>query len=75
MKTPISKDQCRAARALVDWSQDRLAAASGVANTTIRNFEGGKTEPIQSVLSAIRLTLEAAGVEFIDGGVRLKPKP
>ena len=58
--------QCRAARGLLDWTQERLADESGVSISTIRNFEGGASQPIRANLAAIRATLEAAGVEFLD---------
>lgn len=69
--------QCRAARSLLDWTQERLAGQSGVSIGAIRNFEGGITTPIRANLTAIRRAFEAAGVEFIDPngggpGVRLR---
>ena len=75
--------QCRAARALLDWSQQSLADASGVGNATIRNIEAGRSEPTRSTVAAMRATLEAAGVIFVEEngegpGVRLrrqKPRP
>ena len=71
--------QCRAARALLNWSQDELAGVSQVAKSTIALFELGKREPYDCTLDDIRDALEAAGVEFIEGnggGVKLrKGKP
>lgn len=67
--------QCRAARALVGWSQDQLASVSKVAKATIANFELGNREPYQRTLDDIREALEGAGVEFTNGGqpgVRVK---
>ena len=69
--------QCRAARSLLDWTQEQLAEASGVSVTAIRNFERGATTPIRANLAAICGALEAAGIEFIDSngggpGVRLR---
>jgi transcriptional regulator with XRE-family HTH domain len=75
----ITAAQCRAARALLDWSQQRLAEASKVGNATIRNFESGRSKPVNSTLAVLRHTLEAAGIEFLDengNGVKLaKAKP
>jgi transcriptional regulator with XRE-family HTH domain len=73
----MTSAQCRAARALLDWSQQQLADASKVGNATIRNFEGGKSSPQNATLDVLRRALEAAGVEFIPEngsgvGVRLK---
>lgn len=73
---PITSAQCRAARALVGWSQDQLATSSKVAKATIANFEAGKREPYERTLADIQTALEAAGVQFIPengggAGVRL----
>lgn len=69
--------QLRAGRALIGWSQDRLAAKAKVAKATIANFEAGRRRPYDRTLDDIREALETAGVEFIpqDGGgpgVRLR---
>jgi transcriptional regulator with XRE-family HTH domain len=77
MMTPA---QCRAARALVNWSQQQLAEAATIGNATIRNFESGNSAPQHSTLDVLRRALEAAGVIFVDengegAGVRLKKKP
>jgi len=70
----MTRDQSRAARGLLDWSQAELAARSNLSESTIRDFEKGRRVPSINNLAAIRRALEAAGVEFIDGdqpGVRL----
>jgi len=74
MMTPA---QCRAARALVDWSQQDLADTAKVGNATIRNFEAGRSAPQHSTLQVLCSALEAAGVIFVaengEGpGVRLR---
>lgn len=63
MLTPV---QIRAARALLNWSQDELAEASGVARQSIKNIERGVTDPRLSTATAIKTTLEKAGVQFLD---------
>jgi len=72
---PITADQCRAARAIVNMDQNALAAAASVSRGVIIDFETGKRTPGTNNLAAIRRALEAAGVEFTNGGqpgVRLK---
>ncbi|MBX9457105.1 MAG: helix-turn-helix domain-containing protein [Rhizobium sp.] len=64
----ISPAQCRAARSLIGWSQDKLAAASKVAKATIANFEAGKREPYDRTLVDLQSTLETAGVIFQGDG-------
>lgn len=73
----LSAAQCRAARGLVGWSQQRLAAASKVAKPTIANFEAGKSIPYERTANDLVAALESAGVEFIaenggGPGVRLR---
>jgi ribosome-binding protein aMBF1 (putative translation factor) len=73
----LTPEQCRAARGLKDWSQTKLAAEARVGESTIRNFEAGRSVPVTNNLSAIRKALEDAGVEFIaenggGPGVRLR---
>ncbi|MBL6082594.1 helix-turn-helix transcriptional regulator [Belnapia sp. T18] len=77
MKDAISVEQSRAARGLLNWSRDDLAAASGVPKRTIADFELATTAPRSRTLQAIRTAFEAAGVEFIPengggAGVRLR---
>jgi transcriptional regulator with XRE-family HTH domain len=74
----FSAAQCRAARALIDWSQQHLASQAGTATKTIVEFERGNREPYPRTLADIQRTLEAAGVEFTNGGqpgVRMKATP
>ncbi len=78
----ISTDQVRAARALIRWSAQQLADASGVGVATIRRMEvvdGVPSGQIRSLL-AIQTALESAGVEFVGSptdnpGVILRTKP
>ena len=75
----ITPAQCRAARGLLDWSQQQLADAARVGISTVRQFEGGEREPRHATLDVIRRAFEAAGVIFVDEngdgpGVRMRKK-
>jgi len=60
----ISAKQIRAARAMLDWSQETLATESGVCTVTIRNLEKGILSPRKSNL--LRKAYEKAGLEFLE---------
>jgi hypothetical protein len=67
------------ARALIRWSAEQLAKETAMRVTTIRRAEltASATKLTRVNDQAIRRTLEAAGVEFIDAegggpGVRLR---
>ena len=73
----ITSSQSRAARGLLDWSQQELANRAGVGIVTIRQLEAGVKTPRRATLHVVRRALEVAGVEFIDEngggpGVRLR---
>lgn len=75
--TMISAAQCRAARALIDWSVDRLVEATGLSAEQIAAFEqGGDITPETG--AQITQALEEGGAMFVregrgrGAGVRLK---
>jgi transcriptional regulator with XRE-family HTH domain len=65
---PLTPEQCRAARALLDWTQERLAERAGVSRSTVRGFETGQHELHRGTATVIRQALEAAGVVLIEAG-------
>ena len=73
----ITGAQCRAARALVEWTRDKLAVNSGVDALVIEEFERRINLPDQDICVTLQTALESAGAVFIaeNGGgigVRLK---
>ncbi|WP_407975686.1 XRE family transcriptional regulator [Brucella pseudogrignonensis] len=73
----ITGPQCRAARALVEFSRERLAQLSGIDTGTIEQFERKLGTPSYKQIQALQDTLEKVGAQFIweNGGglgVRLK---
>ena len=73
----ITAAQCRAARGLLQWSQQKLAKEAGVGVVTVIQLENEAGQPRRATMQVLRNALEAAGVEFIDEngggpGVRLR---
>jgi transcriptional regulator with XRE-family HTH domain len=71
----IRKEQFRAARALLGWSQTKLAERAGMSLPTVKRFETGRGANVSpDARQALRAALESAGIEFTNGdapGVRL----
>lgn len=71
----ITSAQIRAARGLLDISQQELADLSKVSLRTIVQVERGSKPASESIAQALALSLEAAGIEFIPengGGVGVR---
>jgi transcriptional regulator with XRE-family HTH domain len=77
----VSIRQIKAARALLGWSQEEMAAVANVSIPTIKRLEavdgpmGGRSETGDK----IRKALQSAGIEFIEEngggpGVRLRKR-
>lgn len=72
---PVRARQMKAARALLDWSQEDLANACGLSVATVRKLELGYISPRSKTVNCIRQALENAGLEFLDpDGVRHRPE-
>jgi DNA-binding transcriptional regulator YiaG len=63
---PMTPEQCRAARAWLNWPQDALAKAASVGVSTVRDFEAVRRVPTRNNLAAMQAALEAAGVSFVN---------
>lgn len=71
----VIAEQIRAARALLSWSQEKLAKAAGVSTPTIKRIEAstGHIRSNYSTMLAVIAALEDVGIEFIsEGGVGVK---
>jgi len=76
----IGGAQIRAARALLNWSAEKLAESTGITRQTIQRLEQYDAVPPSrsQTLEEIQRALESAGVEFIGlpdngPGVRMRP--
>jgi transcriptional regulator with XRE-family HTH domain len=67
----IGARQIKAARALLDWSQEDLAIYANLSIATVRKLEMGFISPRHSTTFVIRQAIENAGIEFLaDEGIR-----
>jgi DNA-binding transcriptional regulator YiaG len=62
----MKPEQCRAARAWLNLSQDALAKAASVGVSTVRDFEAGRRDPTRNNLTAMQVALQEAGVSFFE---------
>lgn len=61
----ISAAQCRAARGLLNWTQEQLAINACVSRATIADFENSSRLPMTNNVRSIADSMFTAGVEFI----------
>ena len=61
----MSPEACKAARALVGFSQKILAEKAHLSPQTVADFERGTRTPHPNNLAAISHALENSGIEFI----------
>ena len=79
MPSFLRPSQCRAARGLLDWTQEHLADRAGLSRSTVRDFESGRHELNRASSVLIVATLAEAGVILIGAddlgpGVRLRDR-
>ena len=62
----IEPAQVRAGRALIGWSQTKLADAAGLPVAAVERFETGAPDQVPAdAVARMRAALESAGVVFI----------
>lgn len=64
----LAPEQCRAARGLLNWTQERLAVRAGVSRSTVRDFERHRHELHRATESLLIRTLQDAGVMLLPPG-------
>jgi transcriptional regulator with XRE-family HTH domain len=75
IENEFSPRQCRAARALLGWSQQDLAKNAGVGVSTVADFERGQRTPMKDNADAMRTALEKAGITFRPDSVKIGAFP
>jgi hypothetical protein len=75
--TALTAAQCRAGRALIEWSQAQLSQSASIDLQTVADFEKRFRAPDETTRRRLRAALEAAGVVFISengggAGARLR---
>jgi hypothetical protein len=74
MTTLMTPEQCRAARGLLRQSQTGLVREAGLGISTLIDFEKRRYTIAPESILRMQRALEAAGVDFIKGGVKLKER-
>ncbi|TCK28866.1 helix-turn-helix protein [Ancylobacter aquaticus] len=64
----LAPEQCRAARGLLDWTQEHLAERAGVSRSTVRDFERHRHVLHRGTESLLVRTLQDAGVMLLPAG-------
>ena len=71
MNIIINYKQCKAARALLDWSQEDLSQRAEVAKATIGDFERGARNLRIETMQKVVAVLENEGIRFEGEGERI----
>jgi hypothetical protein len=64
----MTPEQCRAARAWLDWTQVELAKKAKVGLSTLMDFEQQHRATQATKQRAIQAALERRGIRFLDSG-------
>lgn len=61
----LHPEQCRAARGLLDWTQEELARRAGISRSTVRDFECHRHELHRISEASIVEALEQEGISLL----------
>ncbi|ADH89700.1 putative transcriptional regulator, XRE family [Ancylobacter novellus DSM 506] len=64
----LAPEQCRAARGLLNWTQEHLAERAGVSRSTVRDFECHRHVLHRGTETLLIRTFEDAGVMLLPPG-------
>lgn len=64
----LAPEQCRAARGLLNWTQEHLAERAGVSRSTVRDFERHRHVLHRGTESMLVQTLQEAGIMLLPPG-------
>jgi DNA-binding XRE family transcriptional regulator len=64
----LTPEQCRAARAILQWSRDDLASRAKVSPGTVVAFETAGSDAKVSTLQKLRKAFTDAGIIFVEDG-------
>jgi len=63
----MTPQQCRMARAALEWSQQQLADAAAMRQVTVSDYERGG-DARRSTVQKLRAAMEQAGIVFVGAG-------
>jgi transcriptional regulator with XRE-family HTH domain len=65
----LAQAECKAARALLNWTAAQLSKASSVPIDTVRSFESGRSKTLSRENEGlVRKALEMGGIQFLEAG-------
>src|ERR1700745_2759915 len=71
MFPPMTPEQCRAARALLDITQSKLAHEAGLGLSNVVDFEKRRRPVSNDAIKAMQNALQRAGIAFNQRGVEI----
>jgi transcriptional regulator with XRE-family HTH domain len=70
----LSSTQCKAARAMLNWTLDDTAGKALIGRVTICRFENEEQDATPATRQRLRETFEKRGLQFTEAGVLYPPE-